>query len=64
MCVGTQPPELDSNRLKLLRDPSAVNSVEGQNVVATGGNGAEFVLVMGEHSCFENDSVGVGDGHI
>ena len=63
MCASTQPPELESNRLKLLRDPSAVNAAEGQNVVATGSNGAEFVLVMREYCCFNNDSVGVGDGH-
>jgi hypothetical protein len=57
------PPKIDGNRLKLFRDPCIVDASEYQHVITTGSNGADFIFFMREHYCFENDSVGVGDGH-
>ena len=62
-CRTALPVELDGNRLDLFRDPGAVNAGENQGLVAAGRNGADFMLVMGEHDCFENGAVQVGDGH-
>src|ERR1035441_7104996 len=62
-CPTPLPSELDGDRLDLFRNPRAVNASKSQHVVATGGNGADFVFFMREHDCFEDDSVGIGDGH-
>ena len=57
------PIELDRDRLNLFGDPSAVDALEGQDVVASGGKGADLVFVMRQHDGFLNVSVKVGDGH-
>src|SRR5260370_5058925 len=62
-CPLTLPLELDGNRLNLFRDPGAVNATEGQRVIATGSNRADFVFFVRELDCLENGSIGVGNGH-
>src|SRR5262245_52754027 len=42
---------------------SSSSSSEYQHVVATGSNGADLVIFMREHNCFENGYVWVSDGH-
>src|ERR1035437_6029707 len=61
-CAATLPGEMDGHRLDLFRNPGTVNASKSQHVVATGDNGADFVFFMREHDCFEDSSVGVGDG--
>ena len=40
------PLELDGDGFDLFRDPRAVDAAENNNVLATGSNGADFVLII------------------
>ena len=62
-CPAPLPREFDGNRFDLFRNPGAVNASECQHVVATGGDGADFVFFVGEHDCFEYSSVEISNGH-
>jgi hypothetical protein len=57
------PCELDGNRFDLFRNPGAVNASECQHVVAPGDNGADFIVFMRKHDCFEYSSVEISNGH-
>ena len=44
--LAALPLKLDYNRHQVFRDPAIVNTHEGENIVGTGGNGADLVFTM------------------
>jgi hypothetical protein len=46
-CHAALPLELDGHGFEPIRNPGAVNAVEGESVPAAGYDGADFVFVMG-----------------
>ena len=62
-CPAPLPGELYGNWLELFADPCTVDAGESENVATTGSNGADGVFIMRKCDCFEDGSVGVGNGH-
>src|SRR6516162_8841742 len=57
------PLKFDRHRLDLLGEPSALDPSQYLSVIGTGSDSPDLVLVMREHDCFADASVGVLDGH-
>ena len=62
-CPATLPGEPESDRLPVFRQPRVVNASANQNVIATGSNGADFVVFVRQHDGIEDVSIRIGDGH-
>jgi hypothetical protein len=60
---GPLPCELNHYGLEIFRDPCATKARKYEGVVTTGGSGADFIVLLRKQSCFEDVSVGAGNGH-
>ena len=63
-CPAPLPGELYGNWLEIFGDPCTVDAGESENVGTTANNGADGVFIMRKRDCFEDGSVGVGNGHL